>query len=152
MGASKGTCDEDVQGIEQLEKTNDEDDEDFVDDEEVDREYNESIDDEGIDTIADLKQPVQGDQLAKLRNIPVVTGANIALSDSITNDSVSPITKSTHRMSKAMQVNSEAIRHDFYHAKSTTVPNSFAYSFNRLLIRSIRFVRIKGVDHDTALT
>lgn len=105
MGCSKATCDSDVQGIEQLEQTNEEDDVDFVDDEEVDREYNESVDDEGIDTVAELNQPVQIDPFNKLRNVSVAASANNALSDSITNDSVSPITKSTHRMSKAMQVN-----------------------------------------------
>lgn len=36
-------------------------------------------------------------------NVAAIT-CGIPLSDSIANDSVSPITKSTHRMSKAMQV------------------------------------------------
>lgn len=103
MGCSKATCDSDVQGIEHLERTINEDDDDFVDDEEVDREYNESIDDEGIDTVTELKQPV--DQLSKLKSVSVAVSGNSALSDSIANESVSPITKSTHRMSKAMQVN-----------------------------------------------
>lgn len=87
----------------------DDDDEDFVDDEEVDREYDDSVDKENqipfrttttIDYMVKLKQQQHQQQQSVLS-----IGCNsIALSDSIGNDSVSPITKSTHRMSKAMQV------------------------------------------------
>lgn len=78
------------------------DDEDFVDDEEVDREYDDSVDKEN-------RSPIQCntmDYIAKLKSQPstAAIGCNTILSDSMTNDSVSPITKSTHRMSKAMQV------------------------------------------------
>lgn len=80
----------------------DDDDEDFVDDEEVDREYDDSVDKEN-------QIPLQCkniDFISKLEPVKAIT--NCALSDSIAtvNDSVSPITKSTHRMSKAMQVKS----------------------------------------------
>lgn len=85
----------------------DDDDEDFVDDEEVDREYDDSVDKENqtpfptataIGYMAKLKQHQQ-------QSVSSMACNTIALSDSIGNDSVSPITKSTHRMSKAMQVN-----------------------------------------------
>lgn len=42
-------------------------------------------------------------------NVAAIT-CGIPLSDSIANDSVSPITKSTHRMSKAMQVKSYSFK------------------------------------------
>ncbi|XP_031630780.1 uncharacterized protein LOC116345492 isoform X2 [Contarinia nasturtii] len=80
----------------------DDDDEDFVDDEEVDREYDDSVDKENqsplhyktIEYISKLNPPPP---------LAVAINCGAPLSDSITNDSVSPITKSTHRMSKAMQ-------------------------------------------------
>lgn len=79
----------------------DDDDEDFVDDEEVDREYDDSVDKEN-------RSPIQCktiEYIPTLKPLPsTAIGCVAALSDSITNDSVSPITKSTHRMSKAMQV------------------------------------------------
>lgn len=82
----------------------DDDDEDFVDDEEVDREYDDSVDKEN-------RSPIQCktiEYVSKLKSLPTATsttsGCGAVLSDSIANDSVSPITKSTHRMSKAMQV------------------------------------------------
>lgn len=82
------------------------DDEDFVDDEEVDREYDDSIDKENrtpvqtakIGYLAKFKQQQQQQQ-----SVPAID-CNSGLLDSMGNDSVSPITKSTHRMSKAMQV------------------------------------------------
>lgn len=80
----------------------DDDDEDFVDDEEVDREYEDCNDKENRSPI-----PCNTiDFITKLKPSTTTTaiGVNIPLADSITNDSVSPITKSTHRMSKAMQV------------------------------------------------
>lgn len=89
----------------------DDDDEDFVDDEEVDREYDDSVDKENqtpfqtattIGYMAKLKQQQQ-------QSVSSIGCNNITLSDSIGNDSVSPITKSTHRMSKAMQVNESII-------------------------------------------
>lgn len=77
----------------------DDDDEDFVDDEEVDREYDDSADKEN-------RSPLQCKTIDFIPKLEPVTAINCALSDSIAtvNDSVSPITKSTHRMSKAMQV------------------------------------------------
>lgn len=93
----------------------DDDDEDFVDDEEVDREYDDSVDKENrspiqcntIEFISKLKPRAA----TSATNVTIVTTAPsttiscaIALSDSIAIGSVSPITKSTHRMSKAMQV------------------------------------------------
>lgn len=79
----------------------DDDDEDFIDDEEVDREYDDSVDKEN-------RTPFQSSTIgymAKLKqqSMPRIGCSSIAVSDS--KDSVSPITKSTHRMSKAMQVN-----------------------------------------------
>lgn len=79
----------------------DDDDDDFVDDEEVDREYDDSIDKEN-------RSPLKSKHLeyiSKVQAHPAATAVNcdVALLNS-TNDSVSPITKSTHRMSKAMQV------------------------------------------------
>lgn len=84
----------------------DDDDEDFVDDEEVDREYDDSNDKENhspipnntIEFISKLKPPTS-----------TVIGCNNVLTDPITNESVSPITISTHRMSKAMQVKNRQI-------------------------------------------
>lgn len=77
----------------------DDDDEDFVDDEEVDREYDDSADKEN-------RLPHHCKTIDFIPKLEPVTALNCALSDSIAtvNDSVSPITKSTHRMSKAMQV------------------------------------------------
>lgn len=80
----------------------DDDDEDFVDDEEVDREY----DDRDKENRSPLQyNPIE--YISKLNPPPPSSSTincGIPLSDSITNDAVSPITKSTHRMSKAMQV------------------------------------------------
>lgn len=77
----------------------DDDDEDFVDDEEVDREYDDSADKEN-------RSPLHCKTIDFIPKLEPVVAINCALSDSIAtvNDSVSPITKSTHRMSKAMQV------------------------------------------------
>lgn len=84
----------------------DDDDVDFVDDEEVDREYDDSVDKENqtpfqtvtpMSYMAKLKQQQQ-------QSVSSIGCNNIALCNSLGNDSVSPITKSTHRMSKAMQV------------------------------------------------
>lgn len=78
----------------------DDDDEDFVDDEEVDREYDDSVDKEN-------RSPHQCKPTDFISKLVPIAAVNCALSDSIAmaNDSVSPITISTHRMSKAMQVN-----------------------------------------------
>lgn len=73
----------------------DDDDEDFVDDEEVDREYDDSVDKEN-------RSPLQCKTIEYISKSKSHTPT--VLSDSIANDSVSPITKSTIRMSKAMQV------------------------------------------------
>lgn len=81
----------------------DDDDEDFVDDEEVDREYDDSVDKEN-------RSPFQCntiDYMTKLKPPTTTISCAIPLSDSLANDSVSPITKSTHRMSKAMQVSNK---------------------------------------------
>lgn len=79
----------------------DDDDEDFVDDEEVDREYDDSVDKENQSPV----EPCNTTEfISKLKPLTTI-GCSIPLSDSISNDSVSPITISTHRMSKAMQVN-----------------------------------------------
>lgn len=83
----------------------DDDDEDFVDDEEVDREYDDSVDKEN-------QTPIQAgtiSYMAKLKQQQQQTVSSIGcnVSDAIGGGgaaSVSPITKSTHHMSKAMQV------------------------------------------------
>lgn len=79
----------------------DDDDEDFVDDEEVDREYDDSVDKENCSPI----ECKTIEYISKIKPPPsTVIGCVPVLSEAIANDSVSPITKSTHRMSKAMQV------------------------------------------------
>lgn len=86
------------------------DDEDFVDDEEVDREYDESDDKENEFRNELLtRQQLNNEQktieyISKVKQCTTAISCNGALLDSIASDSVSPITKSTHRMSKAMQV------------------------------------------------
>lgn len=88
----------------------DDDDEDFVDDEEVDREYDDSVDKEN-------RSPLQCktiEYISKLKSQTPTIGCSATLSDSMANDSVSPITKSTIRMSKAMQVSAiQKIRYDY---------------------------------------
>lgn len=79
------------------------DDEDFVDDEEVDREYDESVDKEN-ETPETNQEPNANELMVKMKPNTISTNCGIPLLDSTVNDSVSPITKSTHRMSKAMQV------------------------------------------------
>lgn len=92
--------------IEQTDEINDEDDdEDFVDDEEVDREYDESLDKENKPPIeTGSNQAIEYMSKLKPCSTTAISNCGTTLSDSIANDSVSPITKSTHRMSKAMQV------------------------------------------------
>lgn len=80
------------------------DDEDFVDDEEVDREYNESDDKENeFPSEISIKHKTV-EYMLKVKPAPTTISCNGALLDSLASDSISPITKSTHRMSKAMQV------------------------------------------------
>lgn len=81
----------------------DDDDEDFVDDEEVDREYDDSVDKENQSPLFQCKK-IEYNATLKLPSSTNANSCGITLSDSISHDSVSPITKSTHRMSKAMQV------------------------------------------------
>lgn len=78
----------------------DDDDEDFVDDEEVDREYDDSVEKEN--RIPLMCKTIE--YIPKSKTQTPTVACNAVLSDSIANDSVSPITKSTIRMSKAMQV------------------------------------------------
>lgn len=87
-------------GNEQIIDKTEDDDEDFIDDEEVDREYDESIDKENESPDERPKTLF----IEKMKSNAVVINCDNPFSASVGNDSVSPITKSTHRMSKAMQV------------------------------------------------
>lgn len=119
----------------------DDDDEDFVDDEEVDREYDDSVDKEN-------RSPHQCntiDYMAKLKPPTTAISCGVTMSDSLANDSVSPITKSTHRMSKAMQVSNNWI---IVFGVSSLTNVSFCFLFPRLNC----IVEKKGIDNDTTIT
>lgn len=116
----------------------DDDDEDFVDDEEVDREYDDSVDKEN-------RSPIQCNTIefiSKLKPSATAISCGVDLSDSIANDSVSPITKSTHRMSKAMQVKINT-NHLHQGSNLTTL-----FHFLIALKTKIK----KGIDNDTTIT